>query len=328
MAVYNGAAHLAQAIESVLHQTFADFELIIINDGSTDESSEILAEFAQQDNRIRIVNQENAGLTISLNRAWELANTEFIARMDADDICLPQRFAQQMAFLETQPTIAACGTWVQTINEQGRAGAVWQYPTAPHDVHFELLFRNVIAHPTIMLRKNVFDAAGLRYDPAYQRAQDYDLWLRATDTLQLANMPEVLLQYRVSHAQISQQHQSAQQSASAQIYIRRLQQIGLSPSPDELTLHQHLFTGNLPKDQDFLQLIGAWLAKIEQANRQTRLYPPSDFELFLAKKWLHLCRKCAPMGISAWHSFRSSPLQRHIAHIQQFKFLARCIRRH
>lgn len=329
MAVYNGAAHLAQAVASVLNQTYADFEFIIVDDGSTDATPKILADFAARDARIRIVNNEpNIGLTTSLNHAWDLAQGHVIARMDADDICLPDRFSRQIAFLDHHPAAALCGTWVQTINEHGETGTIWQYPTAPTEIQFALLFGNVIAHPSVMLRKAQFEKATLRYNPAFQRAQDYELWLRAADVLALANLPQALLQYRVSSSQISQQHRAAQAAASAQSYTRRLQQLGLAPTPDELALHHRLFTGAVPCDDALLRQLGAWLAKIEQANRQSQVYAVAEFELFLAKKWLHLCRKCARMGMNAWHIFCSSPLHHHVSNTQQFKFFARCMLGH
>jgi hypothetical protein len=196
MPVFNGGCYLAAAVESILRQSFNDFELIVIDDGSTDQSASLLSGFARSDGRIRVIGQANAGIVATLNRALDLARGEYVARMDADDVALPSRFDLQVAFLDAHPDVAVVGSAITLIDEEGNAIRDVDYPLAPTEVsEFLLHVGCALAHPAVMMRRADIVAAG-GYRAAYRHAEDYDLWLRISETRALANLPDRLLLYR------------------------------------------------------------------------------------------------------------------------------------
>ncbi len=209
MAVYNSAQTLPESIESILHQTFGDFDFIIVDDGSTDETGEILHDYARLDSRIKLYSQENSGLIASLNRYCRFATGRYIARMDADDISLSNRFEKQFRFLEAHPEIGVLGTWIQDISPNEPDGIVWPVPADPEVVGWFLLFGNCIAHPSVMMRRELLERVGY-YRADAVHVEDYDLWIRASDITGLANIPEVLVQYRLSAGSVSGRNLSLQ----------------------------------------------------------------------------------------------------------------------
>jgi glycosyltransferase involved in cell wall biosynthesis len=193
--IYNGAAYLREAIESILLQTYSNFELIIINDGSKDESASIIKQF--HDPRIRYFNQANQGLASTLNRAIELARGEYVARQDQDDISLPQRFEKQVAFLQTYPDHGMVGTWAEIIEGTKITGRIHQHPAENAVLKFDLLFNNPFVHSSMMIRKSVFNKVGLySIDKTRQPPEDYELWSRVAREFEVANIPEPLVLYR------------------------------------------------------------------------------------------------------------------------------------
>jgi glycosyltransferase involved in cell wall biosynthesis len=178
MAVYNGRPYLETSVRSILNQTFEDFEFIVINDGSTDGSGEVLEQFAVSDKRIRVFHQENRGIVSSLNRGLEEAKGEYVARMDADDISLPKRLECQVHFLDSNPEIGIVGTqhvWI------GRDGEVTHRPTLPTNSSFiswRLLFETCIVHPSILARRFLIQRLDGYADWA-KYGEDYELWTRA-----------------------------------------------------------------------------------------------------------------------------------------------------
>lgn len=206
MAVYNGARFVREAVESILGQTFRELELLIIDDGSTDETAAILDAVAQQDPRVRIVHQQNVGLAQSLNNGLATAVGEIIIRMDADDVALPERIERQLAYLAEHPGVAAVGSSLQYIDETGRPTHVGRYALAPDDVFNALLEGNSpMAHPSVAMRKSAVLAVG-GYRPLFVHAEDFDLWQRLADRYQMANLPDVLLKYRVHGHNVSKVH--------------------------------------------------------------------------------------------------------------------------
>jgi Glycosyl transferase family 2 len=201
MPVFDGATYLTEAVESILGQTFADWELVTVDDGSGDDSPEILARYAAADSRIRVLrNETNMGVSATLNRGWREARGEYIARLDADDVALPDRFARQVEFLDAHPTVAVVGSAATYIDEAGRRLARARVPTTPRAIRSLLPRHNCFIHPSVLLRRAALeDAGGYRLD----HVEDYDLWLRLSEHFDLANLGEPLVLYRLHPDQTS-----------------------------------------------------------------------------------------------------------------------------
>lgn len=220
MSVYNGERFLAEAIESVLAQTFADFEFLILDDGSTDATATILAAYATNDSRIRPIVRENRGLVASLNQLLAEARGTLVARMDGDDIAHPERFARQMTFLHDNPACGVVGTWSRDIDEDG---APWTTGGRDHPVthaEFEHNIRHggpLLCHPSVMYRRELVLAQG-GYHAAFRHCEDLDLWLRLASVTRMANIPERLIRYRHYAGQVSKRHATEQQVGAAIAY--------------------------------------------------------------------------------------------------------------
>lgn len=199
MSVYNGGIYLEEAIESILNQTYKDFEFIIINDGSTDESLEVIERNMKKDERIVLISRENKGLISSLNEGISISKGEFIARMDADDICILSRFEEQLNFMEIN-NLDLCGSWIQPFDDKKEI-VTWKYLKDHRDIIFMSFFMTSFAHPSVMMKKNIFN--DLKYEN--ETAEDYKLW---TDIIRrgykVGNIQKVLLKYRMHENQITQ----------------------------------------------------------------------------------------------------------------------------
>ncbi|WP_231833783.1 glycosyltransferase family 2 protein [Thermosynechococcus vestitus] len=209
MPVFNAEAYVGEAIESILGQSFRDFEFIIIDDGSTDNSLSVLKRYAVQDARIRLISRENRGLVATLNEGIALARGEWIARMDADDVAMPNRFIVQLAALERE-RVDFCGGAIQCF---GALRSVCFYPLTHEACEVHLLFGVPFGHPTVIGRHSAF--AELGYDPDYPYAEDYELWQRAWGRgYKFVNVPEVVLRYRVHAGQVSARKKAEQQNTA------------------------------------------------------------------------------------------------------------------
>lgn len=194
--VYNGERFLREAIDSIMIQTFTDFELIVIDDGSTDTTPDILKEYAARDLRILVKYQpRNTGIVAALNSGCQTASGKYIARMDADDICLPERLTRQISFLNSHPDVGVVGTNIQLIDASGNRQGVVLFPETHAQICWSLCFYNPIVHPSTMMRRDVLFQAG-GYRMGYPNGEDYDLWRRVSKQARLANLPSVLLLLR------------------------------------------------------------------------------------------------------------------------------------
>lgn len=202
MPAYNCEAYVLEAVSSMLSQSFSDFELLVIDDGSTDSTRKLLE--SVHDSRLRLVsNERNIGLIGTLNRGLELAVGRYVARMDADDISAPERLEKQVQYLEANPDVHVLGSMVNLINEQGKAfGAISGYPKNADEIHRYLLRECCLIHPSVMFRKDTVLAAG-GYSASARHAEDYDLWLRLSDHHKIANLPDKLVSYRMHRNQVS-----------------------------------------------------------------------------------------------------------------------------
>ncbi|GHV70961.1 hypothetical protein FACS189420_4200 [Bacteroidia bacterium] len=195
LAVYNGELYLKEAIDSILSQTFKDFEFIIVNDGSTDSTAEII--LACDDPRIvYIENEVNKGLIFSLNLGLSLSRGKYIARMDADDIALPKRLQVQYDFMESHPEIGLCGSIVEAFYEGTQKKIVVQFPEDDKSIRVYAYFQSPFCHPTVMFRKEIITKYNMEYPKAFHRAEDYALWIEMLKYTQTYNIQSVLLHYR------------------------------------------------------------------------------------------------------------------------------------
>jgi glycosyltransferase involved in cell wall biosynthesis len=217
MPVYNAEKYVYEAIDSILKQTFADFEFLVFNDCSTDSSKEIILSF--QDPRIRFIDSTvNTGYVKHLNEGLLQAKGQYIARMDADDVADPMRFLQQVQYLNENEEVAVCGSWIQFIGSQE---GIVEYSVDHIDIVTHLfLFGNAMAHPAVMMRSEVIRKYQLSYEAALEPAEDYELWYRISSVAKLYNIPNVLLKYRMHDRNESVLKRSKQEQAVSQIRER------------------------------------------------------------------------------------------------------------
>lgn len=227
MSVYNGEKHVRHAIDSILSQTFTDFEFIIVDDGSTDSTVTILDSYS--DARIvRRKNSQRMGLARSLNRGLALARGEFVARQDADDVSLLERLATQVAFLDREPSVILLGTAIQWIDESGQLmNQIDCQPCTDASIRWKMLLNNSFYHSSVMARRSVLVNNGLWYDVKLEYAQDYELWSRVLAHGHGANLPVPLVQLRSHKDRITRVAWEAQQAAADQIAFANFERAGL-----------------------------------------------------------------------------------------------------
>jgi glycosyltransferase involved in cell wall biosynthesis len=268
MPVFNGEQHIREAVRSILSQSFTDFELLIVNDHSTDSTESIVREYCEQDARVTALrNEEAKGIVGALNTGLARARGDYIARMDADDVSLPTRLEQQHAFLDAQRDVSVCGTNIEVF---GFRHSVWHLPQDHEAIRCALLFTVFIAHPTIMMRRSAVDHE--RYDPDYNYAEDYELWSRLAEHHRFANLSDVLLRYR-THDPIGNPDRETVRAHNAQrIRLRLLNRLGISPANDESRLHQQISDYRYAPSQAFARAANQWFDKILEANERHRVY--------------------------------------------------------
>jgi glycosyltransferase involved in cell wall biosynthesis len=218
MSAYNADRYLSEAIESILGQTYPDFEFIIIDDGSSDATQSIVLDYAERDDRIiPIINEENIGLTRSLKKGLSIAEGEFIARMDADDISLPDRFEKQVVFFQSHPEIGLLGGVYEVIDENGEdCGKSGILPQDDISIRWRLLYQNAFVHSTIMVRKTCVEQVG-GYNKEFRYSQDYDLWSRVMRVTNGNNFPNALIKLRRTNQNISTMNSDDQGAAAYEI---------------------------------------------------------------------------------------------------------------
>ncbi len=289
MPVYNASQYLAEAIDSIIAQTLEDWELIIIDDGSTDTSDEIIRSYT--DTRIRYFqNDGNKGLIYTRNKLIELATGEYIAFLDSDDISMPERLQQQVAFLDNNPDYGLCGTWSLMIDVNGSRIKKINMPVSDEEIRCSLLFINTFVQSSIMIRKKIL--LDHPYNGDYPLAEDYELWCRLSRQYKLKNLPAHHTRYRWHNTNISKSKKEQLDNLVKNIYRRELSYIGIDASDKELTLHSAIrdkTISNLPSKQ-LLQQIGEWLKRLSEAAIQSNKYDNTTLLATVAFRWIFACK--------------------------------------
>ncbi|TAF63060.1 MAG: glycosyltransferase family 2 protein [Cytophagales bacterium] len=299
MPVFNAESYLKEAIESILNQTFSDFEFLIFNDGSKDKSAEIVQSYAQKDSRIIFYNyQENTGYLKHLNEGIELAKGKYIARMDADDISLPQRFQEQVDFMEKNQEIGICGTWFEVFDNNTRKTIqVTKHNADDFGIKISLLYYCSLGHPTILAKASLLK--NNPYDQYFYPAEDYELWSRLVPITKFHNIPKVLLLYRWHDTNISKEKENIQTEKTTQIKEKQFRRLGLNDKEDFEKLLQLL---SYQKSEAKIALSHQEIKKtvriikiLQYTNKKKRIYNKNRLNALLAQKWAimrnHLSKK-------------------------------------
>jgi len=304
MPVYNAEEYLKQAIESILNQTFTNFEFLIINDCSTDSSFEIIKSY--DDNRIRLVhNEKRLNLTGSLNKGIDLAKGKYIARMDADDISLPQRLQKQYEFMESNHEIGICGTWVQSF---GLENAIAKYQTKDIYIKLKMLHESHFCHPSVIIRTTILKQHNLYYNPNDPSAGDYEFWCRALKHTKFANIPEILLKYRKSKTSISATEYEIQKQNSNNIKTVLFKDLGIDVTNDELNLYRNIAYHQYKKDKQFVVQAENLLQRMLKANESHNMFQKNVFNNYTGNMWFNICTNSTVFGLWTYKYYYNSQI--------------------
>ncbi len=297
---HNAAPWLARAIGSVCAQSLRNLEILIYDDGSTDGSRKVIERLAGTDPRVIVMGDAtNHGIVHALNAMLQNARGTYIARMDADDISLPQRFEQQLRFIEAG-NADLCGTWFQEFG--GGIPRVVRWHHKPNELRAAMLFQNTICHPTVMAKREVFES--LTYREGYNLAEDYDLYVRALARFRLANLPAPLLRYRRHKGQATYARRTKMEEVTRRIRLQALVAQGIEASSEEQRTHNLIRAPRSIRSMDDFERIEAWLLKLIGCFE----YP--EAQRTIASQWTRAAVRAAPLGWAMWRKYQSSPLRK------------------
>lgn len=267
MPAYNAEKYIAEAIDSILAQTYTDYEFIILNDCSTDRTEEIILSF--KDSRIvYLKNEENMGVAKTLNRGLSVARGEYIARMDADDISLPERFEKQVAWLDAHPQIGVLGCNVESFDENGAIATGWS-STDPEQMKIDLFFSCGLAHPSVMMRR---EAVQRGYAPEYNGLEDYELWCRASEAYGVTTLPEVLFRYRIHSSQVTKNPSAEYLQRVRSLKRRQLERLGVNPDSREAEAYYSFCQGIRPETAEQVKALSGLFEQVIEANNKSGYY--------------------------------------------------------
>lgn len=333
MSAYNAEKYLQESVESILNQSFADFEFLITDDCSTDNTLIMLKEYASKDSRIKLMsNSENIGLTKSLNRMIDVSRGDFIARFDADDVSCEQRFQKQIEYMRKHPEIGVCATNVEKLN-----GSIKKKNTRNFFEHEEikaaLLFNNVIPHTAVMIRSKLFKEHGFRYNEEYKIIQDYELWQRLVKYTRFHILKDVLAMFRILDSGVSGQSSKKpnyRERVLQNIYIAVLGDLEIIPSEAEINSHIMVAGNRINHSLDTLLLCEEWLLKLLAANNKICSYDNEAFRNIIHNCWLGLCLRSTSIGLKVFSSYYKSRLfnYNHISIRAILKLFIKCLKKH
>jgi glycosyltransferase involved in cell wall biosynthesis len=318
--VRNGGAYLEPAIHSILNQTLRDFELIVVDDGSTDGTSSLLANFTAVDSRIRVLTLDaSRGICTAINAGLTAARGSYIARMDADDLSRPLRLATQVSYLRNHLNIAVCGSWVRRFGE-GMFPFELRGPSDASILGASMVFDNPLVHASVMFRGDLMRTEQWRYDERFRHAEDYDLWSRIAEHHLIGQIPRVLLDYRVHPTNITHTAEAGMDDAAQRVMRRLLTRLGIVPTDEEMVFHRGIAThrcegGYTPQS---LTRVRNWIEHLVVANRASGAFTPTAFAAAADQNWFACCYDALTMMPGVPQLYWS----RRLKHVSLRSFLA------
>jgi glycosyltransferase involved in cell wall biosynthesis len=288
MPVYNAEKYLRMAIESILNQSYTNLEFIVVNDGSTDNSKAIILSY--QDARIRFFeNSVNCGIVATRNRGLEEVKGKYIAVLDSDDISLPERLRLQVEFLEKNPDYGMCGSYFQTIDENGQLLKKAQFPTNDKDLRSNIIIHNCICHSTVMMRSDL--AKEIKYETGFDVIEDYVLWYKISQRAKIINLPVYTTYYRIHGNNVSTTRNNHMYNVVKKLYSRILEDLKIKFSPEELELHANFLNYNISffKEKSKIKDLENWTARLlSKIDKDINLNEIIIYKI-IAKRWIVIC---------------------------------------
>jgi glycosyltransferase involved in cell wall biosynthesis len=321
MPVYNGEEYLREAIESILNQTYSNFEFIIINDGSNDSSEEIILSY--HDERIRYIkNEQNLKLIASLNKGIDLANGKYIARMDADDISMPNRLESQFNFMESNPEIGLLGSNILEFTNDVNKSTKINFNESHDEIKFKLFFDTHFPHPAAFIRKSILDDNNLRFDPECLHAEDYDLWNRIAQHTKLHILQDYLVAKRSHVDQISYIHRRFQIEKVDQIRKKIISEMFSIEDEETINLFTKYINGDLPKGREQTRFILKFISFVHEKNLDKKYYKHELWESFCQKALWHILSSNTKFGLEFYLKYRGHKLilQQNLSKSLRFKW--------
>jgi glycosyltransferase involved in cell wall biosynthesis len=290
MPVYNTQKYLEEAIGSVLAQSFDDFELIAVNDGSTDDSPAILNRYRKRDPRIHVLHQNNNGISAARNSGMRYARGKYIAVMDSDDVCLPERLSKQVELMENHPEVGLCGSRCSFFGCDGEYAGIVP-PVDSNCVKSLLLLVPTLSNTSLMMRRDLVIRNNLFYDESLVAAEDYDLSRRFSQCCKITNLTDILMRIRVHNTSTTQRIREKNDKCLSAVHRRVLSELGIRASEEELDLHLSVSTGAycVSRSREYVDSIEKWFCKLTEANTNARVYEPSALAKVLFERWSLAC---------------------------------------
>lgn len=323
---YNSARYITSTIDSILQQTFTNFEIVIVDDCSSDETVEKIR--AYKNSRIRLyTHSKNSGPAVARATGFEHAHGEYIAILDSDDLALPTRLAEQINALDKDPQLAMVGSQVAPMHENGElTGRIWSRPTSPEDAAIGLLFRNTFSS-VMMLRKDAIPP----HVSIFPMAEDYDFNVEVSRRHKILNLESTLTHIRIRGSGLTQTKQKLMEECVMEVMRKQLLDFGITPTPRELELNRHVGARTLATSVNLLRETESWLIKLIDANQNKQIFPEKAFLRNISCEWFGICEFASSLGIFSVLAWYRSSLNNRFwkpGAFQLCRFVARSVLRH
>lgn len=289
MPFFNAAPYIGAAIRSILEQEFTDYEFLLLDDASEDESLSIARSFS--DPRIHIFqHSENQGVVSARNLLLSKARGRYLAFFDADDLAFSQKFSRQVAYLETHPDISLLGSSVFLMDENGERTGQWRLGCGPETLRARMLFHNYLVNSSVVVRAEAIRP--YTYEEGSDICEDYLMWWRILQTHQGANLPDCLCAYRLHSNSLTGGSEEKLRACENVVHLKILSDVGLKPTEQELTLHQHLRQVDLPLNLGSLRAAIRWIAKVSRAGQADGFIGPAAARRIALNRWAKVMKQC------------------------------------
>lgn len=306
MPVYNAEKYLSPAIQSALNQTYKDLELIIINDGSSDKSKVVIESF--DDSRIKYFeNKQNSGIVFSRNRGLELARGDFIGMLDADDIAYPNKFEEQITFLQKNREYGMVGSWARFIDDEGKPiPGSWKLTASPEMIPSIMLFKNYFLQSAVLYRKECINK--FSFKKGFEIGEDYLIWYEIIKNYKAWNLQKFLVKYRIHVGGVTKLHQENKLEMEKEIFRIQLKDLKIEASDHEMKMHLLIHNEKKIYEISTLQSIEKWLLKILKKNKSLGIYDQKMLKKVVFNRWLKACYKIKDSRIKAIYHLLTSKI--------------------